>query len=88
MLRIIFHEFLHSDKIGPVPLHGILIVDAKYNDKNYAYEASRSHALIDDAQEGKTKKGLATINADNYAWMAIVRFSKFQFHMREYEQYR
>ena len=46
------------------------IIDAKNKDRIWAYEASRSHGLIDPNQDDQP--AIAMINADNYAWISTV----------------
>lgn len=69
--RILLHETLHWDQVGPMTSLGHLVVDQKNEDGLDAYFASRTHGLLDPAQD--SQPGKCDSNADSLAWMATVR---------------
>lgn len=67
--RVVLHETLHYSTVGPPSLLNANIVDAMNEDGEKAYGPERAHALNDPNQDDQA--GLAEVNADNYAYMAL-----------------
>ncbi|EMD66494.1 hypothetical protein COCSADRAFT_353794 [Bipolaris sorokiniana ND90Pr] len=67
--RIILHEWTHYSSVGPKTSLEDKIQDRLNDDGVSAYEPDRTHGLIDPEQDDDPVG--ASLNADNYAWMAL-----------------
>lgn len=68
--RVMLNLFVRYSSVGPQTDVNQAISDVNNNDGLTAYYPSRTHGLL--VQDGKGNA--ADVNADNYAWLALVRF--------------